>query len=485
HEDSLEWESNPLYGWCNKNLRPDGTPHNLYTDGLKIYTTIDSRMQKYAEEAVVHHLKDYFQPEFDKRMRTFKNPPFANNLSDQEIKDILDRAMKQSERYRVSRLAGKSDREIRDEFNTRIPMTVFTWHGDKNVVMSPMDSIKYYLGYLRSSMMVMEPQTGYVKAYVGGPDFKHFMYDMVKTGKRQVGSTVKPFLYTLAMQNGFTPCTMVPNAPVSFQLSDGSTWTAKNAGRTGKEGQMVSLKWGLANSVNQISAWIMKQFNPENVVTVMQKMGVYSPIDPVPSIFLGTSDISLYEMVGAYGTFVNKGVYSKPIFVTRIEDKNGNAISQFKSDQQEAIDEQTAFLMVNLLRGVVDQGTAKRLRWNADYGGFKAEMAGKTGTTQNQSDGWFMGILPRLVAGVWTGADIRSIHFEDSAGQGNNAALPVFGYFMKKVYADPGLGYSQSEKFVMPQNFNVNLNCGGEGASPQQQQPQQQQQSKSQDDQFF
>ncbi len=457
-EDSDEWDNNPLYGWCNKNLRPDGKPYNLYTDGLKIYTSIDSRMQKYAEDAVVHHLRDYLQPEFDKKKQLLKNPPFANNLSAQETQGILDRAMKQSERYRVSRQAGKSDSEIRDEFNRKISMRVFSWHGDKNVLMSPFDSIRYYLGFLRSSMMVMEPQTGYVKAYVGGPDYSHFMYDMVKVGKRQVGSTVKPFLYTLAMQNGFTPNTMVPNAPVTFQLSDGSSWTAKNAGRTGKEGQMVSLRWGLANSVNQISAWIMKQFNPENVVTVMQKMGVYSPIDPVPSIFLGTSDISLYEMVGAYGTFVNKGIFSKPIFVTRIENKNGTNLAQFKSPQSEAIDEQTAYLMIDLLKGVVNQGTAQRLRWHPDYGGFTAEMGGKTGTTQNQSDGWFMGLLPRLVTGVWTGADVRGVHFSDQTGEGGNAALPIFGYFMKKVYADRSLGYSQSEKFVAPQNSNRSNN---------------------------
>jgi len=466
-EDSVEWETNPLFGWCKKNFKPDGTNYDLYEDGLKIYTTIDSRMQKYAEEALEDHLKLDLQPAFDKHLKRLNNPPFSGDMSNSEVDDLLNRFIRQSERYRVLRLEGKNFDQIKQIFKQPVEMEVFTWQGDQDTIMSPLDSIRHYLSFFRSSFMSMDLATGQVRAYVGGPNYKHFMYDMVKGGKRQVGSTVKPFLYTLAMQNGLSPCTKVPNVRQQFVMPDGTIWEAKNSSRE-REGEMVTLKWGLANSVNQISAWVMKQFNPKSVVNVMNKMGVYSWIDPVPSMFLGTSDITLYEMVGAYGTFANKGVYTQPIFVTHIEDKHGNVIARFRPERHDAIDEQTAYLMVNLLQGVVDSGSGRRVRWHPVYGQIEGPIAGKTGTTQNHSDGWFMGITPQLVGGVWTGADLRSIHFDDiSTGQGANMALPIWGRFMKKVYADETLEYGPDHEFERPMNFIMNLDCDEEN-NPQQ-----------------
>ncbi|MGQ7868999.1 transglycosylase domain-containing protein [Sunxiuqinia sp. sy24] len=461
-EDSVEWATNPLFGWCKKNFKPDGTNYDLYEDGLNIYTTIDSRMQKYAEEAVEDHLRLDLQPDFNKHLKKLKNPPFSSDMSREDVDGLLNRAIRQSERYRLLRLQGKNFDQIRNVFEKPVEMEVFTWKGDKDTIMSPLDSIRHDLSYFRSSFMSMDLATGQVRAYVGGPNYKHFMYDMVKGGKRQVGSTLKPFLYTLAMQNGLSPCTKVPNVRQQFVMPDGTIWEAKNSGRA-REGEMVTLKWGLANSVNQISAWVMKQFNPQSVVDVMEKMGVYSYIDPVPSMFLGTSDITLYEMVGAYGTFANKGVFTQPIFVTHIEDKHGNVIARFRPERHDAIDEQTAYLMVNLLRGVVDSGSGGRVRWHPVYGQIKGPIAGKTGTTQNHSDGWFMGITPQLVGGVWTGADLRSIHFDDIAtGQGANMALPVWGRFMRKVYADESLEYTPDHEFEKPMNFIMNLDCDEE-----------------------
>ncbi|MFY9151295.1 MAG: transglycosylase domain-containing protein [Prolixibacteraceae bacterium] len=459
-EDSIDWETNPLYGWCNKNKKADGTTYNLYRDGIRIVTTIDSRMQHYAEEAVVHHLKDNLQPSFTKRQKNLKNRPFSNDLSTATVDGILDQSIRQTERYRTAKLDGKSWDEIKQIFNTPVEMSVFSYKGDRDTIMTPLDSMRYYYSILRSSFMSMEIRTGHVKAYVGGPDYQHFMYDMVKGGKRQVGSTVKPFLYTLAMQNGFAPCSKVPNVKQQFILPDGRIWEAKNSSPTKFDDKMVTLKWGLAHSVNQVSAWVMKQFNPKSVVDVMKKMGIYSPIDPVPSMFLGTSDVTLYEMIGAYGTFANKGVYTQPIFVTRIEDRHGNVISSFRAERHDAIDEQTAYLMIDLMRGVVDYGSGGRLRWKPEYGGFKGPIAAKTGTTQNHSDGWFIGITPQLVNGSWTGAELRSIHFEDlSTGQGANMALPEWGYFMRKVYADSNLPYRDDAEFAKPIDFSVNVNC--------------------------
>lgn len=460
YEDSLEWETNPLYGWCAKNPKPNGELYNIYTDGLKIYSTIDSRMQTYAEEAVARHLTQNVQPLFNQRIKSQRNKPFSNDISTEQAQQLLDNQMRQSDRYRALRDQGMKPDEIRTVFSKPVEMTVFSWRGEIDTTMTPLDSIRYNLGFLRSAMMTMDVNSGQIRAWVGGPNYKHFMYDMVKNGKRQVGSTVKPFLYTLAMQNGYSPCTMVPNTEHTFILPDGTTWTAKNSGETKYDGRMVTLKWGLANSVNQISAWIMKQFNPQSMANMMRKLGIISPIDAVPSMFLGTSDVTIYEMVGAYGTFANHGVYTKPVCVTRIEDRNGNILSRFSPDQHDAIDPKTAFLMINLMKGVIDEGTGNRLRRNIDYGNIRAEMAGKTGTTQNQSDGWFMGITPNLVTGVWTGGEYRSIHFEGlSAGQGASMALPIYGYFMNRVYADPSLGITQNSRFEAPDGFNVNLDC--------------------------
>ncbi len=465
-EDLAEWENNPLYGWCNKNLKSNGENYNIYTDGLKIYTTLDSRMQKYANEALVQHLRDELQPLFDDNIKGLNNPPFANNMSRDEVQDLFDREIRKSERYRVMRASGKNFEEIKKQFNEPAEMTVFTWAGERDTVITPLDSIKHYLRFFRSSFMAMDTETGKVKAYVGGPNYKYFMYDMVKDGKRQVGSTVKPFLYTLAMQNGLTPCTKVPFVSQQFIQPDGSIYEPKDSDDDPEmEGKMVTLKWGLANSKNRISAWVLKQYNPEAVVEVMKRLGIVSPIDPVNSMFLGVSDVTLYEMVGAFNTYANLGVYTKPYFVTRIEDRYGNVIARFTPDRHEAIDAETAYLMVNLLEGVINDGTGIRLRNRPEYGQFTMPIAGKTGTTQNHSDGWFIGITPKLTAGVWTGAELRSIHFRTlSTGQGANMALPVWGYFYKKVLADPTLGIREEDmQFKKPANFNINLDCDDAG----------------------
>lgn len=467
-DDSIAWETNPLYGWCKKNKKSDGTNYDLYEDGLRIYTTIDSRMQEYAQQAVEEHLKTDLQPTFSKHLKRLNHPPFSNDMSTTEVNSLLDLSMRQSQRYRNLRQAGLSSDKIRRNFNSPVEMTVFSWEGDKDTTMTPLDSIRYSLSFLRSSFLAMDIASGEVRAYVGGPNYKYFMYDMATHGRRQVGSTVKPFLYTLAMQNGFSPCTKVPNVKQQFILPDGKIWEARNSGKTDMDGKMVTLKWGLANSVNQISAWVMKQFNPPAMVEVMRKLGIASRIDPVPSMFLGTSDISLYEMVGAYGTYANKGVYTEPFFVTRIEDKYGNVISTFQPHRHDAIDEQTAYLMINLLQGVIDHGTGVRLRFHEVYGKIEGPIAGKTGTTQNHSDGWFMGLTPQLAAGAWTGGELRSIHFDViSLGQGSNMALPIWGRFIKKVYADKTLEYKPDQTFEKPENFMIDLNCDDSGENRQ------------------
>ncbi|MCG6189616.1 transglycosylase domain-containing protein [Maribellus maritimus] len=471
-EDVDEWENNPLFGWCNKNVKPNGENYDLYNDGLKIYATIDSRMQKYAVEAIEQHLRYDLQPLFDGSMQDLNNPPFANNMTAEETEDLLDRSIRQSERYRVLRLQGMNFKEIKENFKKPVEMTVFSWQGERDTVMTPLDSIKYYLRYFRSSFMATDTETGAVRAYVGGPNYKYFMYDMVKDGKRQVGSTVKPFLYTLAMQNGLTPCTKVPYVSQQFQMPDGTIYEPKDSDvDEEKDGQLVTLKWGLANSKNRISAWVLKQFSPQAVVEVMKRLGVYSPVDPVPSMFLGTSDITLYEMVGAFTTYANLGVFIKPYFVTRIEDKHGNVIATFQPEKHEAIDEQTAYLMLNLMQSVINDGTGVRLRFSnlwrdrvtKEYGDFAVPIAGKTGTTQNHSDGWFIGVTPKLAGGVWTGADLRSIHFRSlGSGQGANMALPIWGYFYKKVLADPTLGITEEQEFKKPLNFTIDLDCDEE-----------------------
>lgn len=456
-EDSLLWETNALYGWCHKNLKPDGTPYNIYRDGLKVYTTLNSKMQEYAESSLRDHLKNELQSTLDKEIKSRGGRLYSSNITTEQANDMIYMAMRQTERYRLLRNAGATKDSIIANFNEKVNMTVFTWNGERDTIMSPLDSIKHYKKFLRSSFMAMDPHTGYIKAYVGGPDFRHFKYDMAKQGKRQVGSTIKPFLYTLAMQEGYSPCHEIPNVPQTFIVGD-STWTPKNSGSTKYDGKMVTLKWGLSNSVNNISAWVMKQFTPDAVAEMIKQLGIHSRIDPVYSLFLGTFEFSLYEMVGAYGTFANKGVHVEPIFVTRIEDRNGNVLAQFNTTKTEAISDQTAFLMINLLEAVVNQGTGVRLRYKYQLPG---RIAGKTGTTQNHSDGWFMGMTPNLVAGVWTGAEDRAVHFDNiTMGQGASMALPIFATFLQKVYADPSLGISPNDDWDRPvlQQF-INLNC--------------------------
>lgn len=476
-EDSIAWYTDPLYGWCNKNLKPDGHTYDLYSDGLKIYTTIDYRMQQYGEDAVETHLKR-LQPVFDNSIKNYKNTPFSNDLTNEQAESILLNNIYQSARYQAIKKKGYTKERLIKEFSIPDTIEVYTWEGLKDTIMSPLDSIKYYLKHLSSSFMAMDPNTGEVKAWIGGSSYGFTEIDMVRssTYKRQVGSTCKPFLYTLAMQNGMSPCKMVPNDEQTFILADGTTWTAKNSDSGDYDGKMVTLTWGLANSVNQVSAWVMKQFNPQAMKNVMRRMGIYSDIDAVPSMFLGTSDITLYEMVAAYGTFANKGVYTSPVIVSHIEDKNGNLLASFQPRRHDAIDENTAYLMTKLLQNVVQKGSGRRLSSRAevydDYGGFSAKFAGKTGTTQNQSDGWFVGYTPELVAGVWTGANYRSIHFESlSLGQGSNMALPVFGRFFKKVFADSTLNYSEDFKFEKPEHFNMDLDCDNIEEDDQQAEP--------------
>lgn len=463
-EDSLQWANNPLYGWCNKNMKPDGTPYNLYRDGLKIYTTINGKMQRFAEEAVEEHLGEFLQPAFDEEQRVRRYRLFHDDLSNEQVERILTQAMGQTERYRILRNNNVSADSIKKHFNTKVPMTVFSWNGGfKDTLLSPLDSIKYYKRHLRAGFMAMDPRTGHIKAWVGGPNFRYFKYDHVKQSKRQVGSTIKPFLYTLAMQEGYSPCQLVPNVPQTFIVGD-TTWTPRNSGKSDYDGRMVTLKWGLANSVNNISAWVMKQFNPNTLVEVIHKMGVNSHIDPVVSVFLGTAELSLYEMVGAYGTFANRGVHTEPLMVTRIEDKNGNVLATFHPQYNEAISEQTAYLMLNLLEEVVNKGTGIRLRYRYNLPGV---MGGKTGTTQNHSDGWFMGVLPNLVSGVWVGAEDRSVRFETiGMGQGANMALPIYALFLEKVFENGRLGVNPTDEWDAPlRGLNVNIDCDEQASS--------------------
>jgi len=461
-EDSLQWKNNPFFGWCNKNKKADGEFYNIYRDGLKIYTTIDSRMQKYAEEAVKEHLGLDLQNAFDKEKKHHNNPPFSDDLDDEAVERNLYLSMKRSERYRVLKDKDFSLDSIKSIFETPTKMRIFTWKGERDTILSPNDSMLYYKGFLRAGFMSMVPQTGEVRAYVGGPNYKHFMYDMVNLGKRQVGSIIKPFLYTVAMQEGLTPCDKVPNIAQTFDVGDGTTWTSRNS-TSARTGEMVTLKWGLANSVNNISGWVLKQFKPQTIVNMAKKMGIVSRIDPVPSIFLGTSEITVREMVGAYGTYANKGVYIKPRFISKIEDSKGNDIARSIPQKHEVMSAKTAYLMTNLLQGVVRQGTGRRLGWKYNL---YNPIGGKTGTTQNHSDGWFMGITPGLVSGVWVGAEDRAIHFENiTQGQGANMALPIWGLYMQKVYADESLNVSKG-KFEKPEGFNIDLDCNTQSANP-------------------
>lgn len=456
--DSTRWANDPLYGWCNKNLKADSTTYNIYRDGLKIYATIDSRMQGYAENAVSKHLGETLQDAIYEELRKNKYPPFSNDVDEEIIDRIMTNLIIQSNRYIRHRGSGLSKDSIMKIFDVPTEMRVFAWGGDIDTVMTPKDSIIYYLHYLRAGFMSMNPHSGHVKAYVGGIDYRHFKYDHVYQGKRQVGSTIKPFLYTIAMQEGYSPCYEVPNIPTTFQMPDNRTWTPHTTDRKEYIGKDVTLKWGLAHSSNYISAWLMKQFSPKPFVNLMKKAGVKSYMDPVPSMILGTSDIKLFEMVGAYSMYANKGIYTEPIFVTRIEDKHGNVISTFKARQEDVINEKTAYLMINLLQGVVRQGSGVRLRYKYQL---MNEIGGKTGTTDNHSDGWFMGVTPDLVSGAWVGGEVRSIHFEGlKLGQGANMALPIFAEYMQSVYADSlNLGISTRDFDAPLQGFDFELDC--------------------------
>jgi penicillin-binding protein 1A len=437
-------------------LKPDGSRYNLYTDGLKIYTTINSKMQKYAEEAVTQHLSKNLQVDFFREKKGYHNAPFASNLESEQVQQLMDKAIKRTERYSILHNSGASWNEIMKNFKTKVDMRVFSWNGERDTSLTPYDSIKYYKFYLQAGFMSMDPHTGYVKAYVGGPNFKHFQYDHVTVGKRQAGSTIKPFLYTLAMQEGYSPCDKVPNVAVTIPNGD-TVWTPKNSGNPKYENRYVTLQWALANSVNYISAWLIQQFTPQPVIDIMKKMGVTSKQAAVPSLCLGTSEITLYEMVGAYSVFANKGIYTEPIFVTKIEDKSGNVISTFTPTKVEAISEQTAYLMVNLLRGVVNYGTGYRVRSTYNL---TNPIGGKTGTTQNHSDGWFIGITPNLVSGAWVGGEDRSIHFDNLAlGSGSNMALPIWALYMQKVYADPTLKITKGDFPAPAEGANFDLRC--------------------------
>lgn len=454
YEDSLAWETDPLYGWCNKNTNRDGDHYNVYSDGLKIYTTIDSRMQEYAEQAVVGHVTGELQPAFNRELRSNRNAPYASSLSAAQVKADLQRAKRQSGRYIQMKAAGYSDAEIDDAFSTPTEMTVYTTHGDRDTMMTPMDSIKYYKSFLRAGFMCMENETGAVKAYVGGVNYSHFQYDMCTQGRRQVGSTIKPYLYALAMENGWSPCDEAPNVQQTYHVA-GKEWTPRN-GSKARYGEMVTLKWGLAQSNNWISAWLMNQLSPAALVRLIHEFGIQNQdIHPSLALCLGPCDISVSEMVGAYTAFARKGVRRCPLYVTRIEDSNGDIVAEFQPRVREVISEDAACKMVTLMRGVIDSGTGHRMR--ARYN-ITAPMGGKTGTTNDNSDGWFIGYTPSLSFGGWVGGEERDIHFASMAiGQGANAALPISAYFLKKVYADKSLGYSQEEDFDIPAGFDP---CG-------------------------
>lgn len=455
YEAELErWENNPIYGWCHKNTKSDGTPYNIYRDGLKIYTTLNYDMQEYAEEALVSQLAA-IQPRMDAQVR--RTGRLFLKTSNEAAERIIQNAMRYTDRYRNLKEQGATKEEIEADFRTPVPMRIFTYKGEVDTVMTPRDSILHHKQIMRGSFMAMDPNTGHVKAYVGGPDFKYFKYDMVKQGKRHIGSTIKPFVYCFAIDYmGFTPCTMVPNLPVTLETDNMEPWQPKEAGRVEYDGVLHPLRWGLARSRNNYSAWIMKQAkDPRAVADFIHQMGIHSYIDPVNSLALGPVDVSLFEMVGSYGTFVNKGVFTEPIFITRIEDRQGNVISTFVPTVSDAISEQTAYTMVQMLQNNVATGTAIRLR-NV-YGFRDVEIGGKTGTSQEGRDAWFMGVTPNLVGGVWIGCEDQSAHLV-SGGEGASLALPVFGEFMKKVYSDPSLGVRRSDKFYRPAGA-VEYNC--------------------------
>ncbi len=451
HVDSINWVSDPLYGWCNKNKKSNGDYYSIYTDGLRVHTTIDSRMQAYAEEAVYEHVVKFLQPAFDKANKQKPNAPFSQDLTPQQVQKILNRSIRQSERYRVMKEDGASDADIKASFNKKVPMSIFTYHGEVDTIMSPIDSIKYYKSFLRAGFMSICPQNGHVKAYVGGLDFTHFAYDMVMEGRRQVGSTIKPYLYSLAMENGFSPCDLAPNVQQTYIVA-GQPWTPRNSGHA-RYGQMVTLKWGLQQSNNWISAYLMSKLSPQAFVDLLHQYGIENPeIHPSMALCLGPCEITVGEMASGYTAFVNHGIRAAHTFVTRIEDTEGNIIAQFQPRMNEVISEESAHKMLYMLKAVVDGGTAGRLRFRYNM---KGDLAGKTGTTNRNSDAWFVGLTPTLVNACWVGGDDRDIHFDSmSMGQGATMALPIFALYMQKVYKDLQLGYNENAIFDLPEGYD-------------------------------
>ncbi|MBR6423424.1 MAG: transglycosylase domain-containing protein [Bacteroidales bacterium] len=460
--DSLAWQDNPLYGWLNKNLKPDGTQYDLDRDGLRIYTTLDSRMQKYAEAAVAEHLGGELQNTLNKELKYRRNYPFSDDVTKEEVDRLMRNGRRWSDRYRCMKNDGYSEEEILKSFDEPVKMRVFAWNkqGYIDTTMTPNDSIRYYKAFLRAAFMAIEPNTGHVKAYVGGPDYRWFKYDNVGQGKRQVGSTFKPFLYTLAMQEGYTPCDKVVNTTYTIDVN-GTDWAPKSE----VDDRVVTLKWGLTNSRNNISAYLMKQFGPFALVDLCRKMGVSSYLDPVVSLCVGSCDLSVMEMVAAYNTFPGRGVYSFPLFVTRIEDNSGNVLATFSTRKQEAISEITAYKMVNMMQGVVNDGTAGRIRWRYNIQG---DIAGKTGTTNDNSDGWFIGYTPKLTAGAWVGAEDRQVHFTSTAnGAGASMALPIWARFIQKIYQDPTIPMGPEDVFVAPLGWSADQLCDGSASDSQ------------------
>lgn len=468
--------------WIDENPKPDGSKYNIYADGLKIYTTIDSRMQTYAEEAVKNHMKNLQKAFFEENnLKKNKTAPFLN-VSQEEIDKIINSAIKNSNRWYKMKELGYSEEDIHKSFSEKIPMKVFSWNGTIDTIMSPIDSIKYYKSFLRAAMMSLEPQTGHIKAWVGGIDYKNFQYDQVIQGARQVGSTFKPFVYATAIdQLHYKPCDQLPDVQTCIEenkYGNAQAWCPKNTGG-GFSGKMMTLKSALANSVNSITANLMDKVGPVPVTKMVHKLGITSEIPELPSIALGSADITLYEMVGAYGTFANEGVYVKPIVVTRIEDRNGKVLFEYIPETHDVVSEEVANTVINLMEGVTQSGSGARLRtkgsdaYNSIYKNvitgypyaFTNPIAGKTGTTQNQSDGWFIGMVPNLATGVWVGGEDRSVHFKGIAlGQGATMALPIWGYFMKKCYENKELEISKGQ-FPKPEGMENNFNCTGDALS--------------------
>ena len=453
-----------------KYQKRNGSRYDIYSDGLKVYTTLNARMQQHAEKAVKKHLGADLQDDFWNVIEDNEHPPFSNKVSEEMIQKLLRATMKRSDLYQKLKRRGLSQDSIKKVFNTPKKMEVFSWDGPIDTTMSPMDSIHYYKSFLRSGMISIEPQTGHVKTWVGGIDHEHFQYDHVSQGHRQVGSTFKPFVYATAIREGYDPCRKVSNVKHCIEIKDQPDWCPENASR--EYGGELTLKYGLANSKNTITAWVMKQFGPEAVIKLARDLGITSSMDSVPSLGLGVADLSVKEMTSAHASLVNKGVHIDPILITRIEDKNGNSIYEVKPHTREALDERTSYIMLDMMKGVVDgaynpnngerRGTGMRLRGSRPYANIQHPVAGKTGTSQDNADGWFIGSTPDLVTGVWVGGEDRSIRFgelQTHLGQGANTGLPIWGYFMNSVYEDPQLDIS-TEDFEKPEEeLDISLDC--------------------------